>query len=530
MPTTGPVKFPYTLWTVMPDESKHVVAAGDRVTAKAAQELLWLGGNAFDAAVAAVFVAMVAESTLTSAGGGGCFLAVPADSPATLFDFFVNMPSRPVVRDEVDFFCVLVDFGVAKQEFHVGKGSVAVPGNLAGLLEVHSRLGRLPLREVLSPAVRAARHGVALSERQAYLVKILSPILTHEERGKNLYSPGGRLLGEGDFLVMSEFADFLEVLGIEGSNLLYRGEAAKTLLQWAKEGSLIQSSDLAAYQVFEREPLKTRFNGYEVLLNPPPAQSGVLIDVALSLLEAKRQRSSEIKLSDIAQAFDVTNQFRAENAPFGPSSGLEVPVSKTALFSEYLGRFESHWVVGCPADEPPSSGSTTHLSVLDREGNAASVTTTNGEGCGYILPNLGFMLNNMLGEEDLNPRGFFRYSPGARLSSMVAPTVVRKNGKPILLTGTAGSNRIRSVIVQLLLNHLLRGMSLDESTLAPRMHLEGKTIHLEPGIPEQELSELSSKYRVQRWQEQNLFFGGANSATPHQGSGDPRRGGTALVS
>jgi gamma-glutamyltranspeptidase/glutathione hydrolase len=166
---------------------------------------------------------------------------------------------------------------------------------------------------------------------------------------------------------------------------------------------------------------------------------------------------------------------------------------------------------------------------LDRDGNAASVTTTNGEGCGYILPELGFMLNNMLGEEDLNPRGFFRYPPGTRLSSMVAPTVVRKNGMPVLLTGTAGSNRIRSVIVQLLLNHLFRGMSLEESTVAPRMHLEGEMLHFEPGIFEQELLGLPHKYRLERWQEQNLFFGGANSVTPDQGCGDPRRGGTALV-
>ena len=512
------------------EDKRHVIAAGDRVTAEAAQEVLWLGGNAFDGAVAAVFTAMVSESTLTSAGGGGCFLASPLDRPPRLFDFFVDMPSRKVVSEELDFFGISVDFGEARQEFHVGKGSVAVPGNIAGLIHVHNQLGRLPLEEVLAPACRSARHGVALSERQAYLVEILAPILTHDELGRTLYSPKGTILSEGDLLVMSEFADFLTALGREGADLFQRGDAAKIILEWAEGGGLIQPLDLASYRVCEREPLRTRFNGYEILLNPPPAQSGVLIDIALSLLEKRCRRTSPaISLTDLVWAFDVTNQFRVENAPFGPPSGLEVPVSETDLFGDYLDRFEKGWGSDFPPEEPQSGGSTTHVSVLDKEGNAASVTTTNGEGCGYVLPGLGFMLNNMLGEEDLNPRGFFRYPAGMRLSSMVAPTVVRKNGKPILLTGTAGSNRIRSVIVQLLVNNLFRGMSIEEATRAPRMHLEGHTLHLEPGIPEAELSELPDKYRLERWREQNLFFGGANSVTPRQGSGDPRRGGTGLV-
>jgi len=166
---------------------------------------------------------------------------------------------------------------------------------------------------------------------------------------------------------------------------------------------------------------------------------------------------------------------------------------------------------------------------LDSEGNAASVTTTNGEGCGYVLPGLGFMLNNMLGEEDLNPRGFFRYPTGARLSTMLAPTVVKKDGKPVLLTGTAGSNRIRSVVVQILLNRLKRGMSIEDATAAPRVHLEGNVLHVEPGIREQDLSALSGSYRLEKWREKNLFFGGANSVTPEEACGDPRRGGRGLV-
>lgn len=196
-----------------------VIAAGEKVTAEAAREVLWLGGNAFDAAVAAVFTAMVAEPTLTSAGGGGHFLAVPSQGRPILFDFFVDMPSGDPEGRDLDFFPVDVDFGDAVQTFFVGRGAAAVPGNVAGLLHVQERLGRLPRREVLGPAVRAAGQGVPLSRQQAYLIRILSPILTHGEGGARIFAPEGQPLQEGDRLWMPEFAGFLESLAREGPDL-----------------------------------------------------------------------------------------------------------------------------------------------------------------------------------------------------------------------------------------------------------------------------------------------------------------------
>ena len=507
---------------------KHVVSAGDRATAEAARELLWLGGNAFDAAVGAVFTSMVAESTLTSAAGGGCLLALPRDSEPVLFDFFVDMPSGKLSRSDLDFFSVFGDFGTAQQEFHIGKGAVAVPGNTAGLLHLQNRLGRLARRDVLAPAIQAASKGVALSERQAYLVKILGSILTYSEAGRQIYAPEGTLLQEGELIVMPEFADFLSALAAEGADLLYRGEAARILTDWNREGGLCTSQDLSSYQVFERSPLTTHFNGCQVLLNPPPAQSGVLIDLSLSLLERGRDGASRILLSEIVNAFDITNQFRREHIPFGPPEDLEWPVSETELFEDYWERFAAS-KIGKGKEDPFAGGSTTHLSVLDKEGNAATVTTTNGEGCGYILPKLGFMANNMLGEEDLNPRGFHQYRPRTRLSSMIAPTIVTEGGKPILLTGTAGSNRIRSVIIQLLVNYILHGLDLEAATRAPRLHLEGDILHLEPGLSGSEVETITSRYEVERWQEQNLFFGGANSVSPDQAAADLRRGGVSLT-
>jgi len=515
---------------------KNIIAAGDRTTVEAAQEIFWVGGNAFDASVAAMFVAMVAEPALTSAGGGGHFMALPEGRRPVLFDFFADTPEGMAENSNLDFFSVFVDFGTAQQEFHIGKGSTAVPGAVAGLFHVQKELGSISRKEVLAPAIRAAKEGVVLSDMQAYLLTILEPILTHDENGRKLFAPRGVLLKGGERLVMPEFADFLDVLAHEGPDLVYKGDVAKIIAEWGKDGGLVTEEDLANYRVKERTPLTTDFHGHTVLLNPPPASSGILIDVSLTLLEETGySRKSPVNLNDLITAFDITNQIRRENLPDGTAKGICQPLTKQKFFSSYLENFYQFTTTDKGTFDPPSRGSTTHISILDKNGNAASVTTTNGEGCGYVLPKAGFMLNNMLGEEDLNPSGFHCYPAGTRLPSMVAPTIVLskqssgRTGKPVLLTGSAGSNRIRSVIVQMIINILCNGMDIQRATDAPRVHLEGTILHAEPGIPEDYLIKLEQRYNVQRWDQLNVFFGGVNSVTPDGGAVDPRRGGFSAM-
>ena len=508
---------------------KHMIAAGDKVTVEAAKVILEAGGNAYDAAVSACFTAMVAEPALTSAGGGGYLMAYPAEGKPILFDFFVDMPSGTGEEADLDFLGIDVDFGGTTQEFHIGKGSVAVPGNVAGLLHVHRRLGSVPLKTVLEPAFTAAKEGIILSDVQAYLLKILEPIFTHDDRGRALFAPEGSLLEGGSRLAMPEFAGFLDSLAHEGAELVHKGEVAKIIADWVSYGGLILKEDMENYQVLENSPLVTPFHGHTVLLNPPPALSGILIDFTLSLLEAAGcTKSPPILLRTLISAFDVTNLVRSEKLRIDALKENLRPLSKEPFFPSYLARFRNLAEAAGRGLEAPSVGSTTQISILDKKRNAASVTTTNGEGCGYILPEVGFMLNNMLGEEDINPGGFHRYPKGARLSSMLAPTVVLDNGKPCLVSGTAGSNRIRSVIVQLLTNFLCNGLDIHEATVAPRVHLEGGVLHAEPGVSEDVLQELEGTYAIERWKTLNVFFGGANSVTQDRGAGDPRRGGYAL--
>jgi len=499
--------------------SKHIIAAGDKTTVETARELLWVGGNAFDAAVGAMFTAMVAEPALTSAGGGGHFMADPESGKPILFDFFVDMPSGEMGSVNIDFFSIDVDFGDSTQEFYIGKGSVAVPGTVAGLLHVQNVLGCLSLTEALKPAIRAAKEGVVLSDVQADLLTILEPIVLHEEKAKNIYAPEGKLLRGGETIAMPEFADFLDVLTHEGADIMYKGEVAKLLVEWSREGGLLMMEDLENYSVVERKPLETKFHDYSVYLNPPPALSGILIDATLSLLSRCKKG---ITLAEIVHALDITNILRMETLADSLDKGVKY-LSKQAFFKKYVETFTKRNPTSY------SRGATTHISILDKNGNAASVTTTNGEGCGSVLPQAGFMPNNVLGEKDLNPEGFHMNPPKTRLASMMSPTIIVKKKRPVLLTGSAGSNRIRSVIVQLIIHVLCEEMDIELATKHPRVHIEGDVLHAEPGFDEEELLSFKQEYQINQWKKQNVFFGGANSVTPEKGAGDERRGGHSII-
>jgi gamma-glutamyltranspeptidase / glutathione hydrolase len=472
---------------------------------------------------------MVAEPTLTSVGGGGFLMAAPIASEPLLFDFFVDMPSGCEIPDSLDFLPVDVDFGTTTQRFHFGRGAAAVPGMIPGLLLAQRRLGRLDIPRILVPAVRLGRDGVELSRDQSYLIEILAPILLREAEGRRLFAPDGRLPKPGKLFRNGALADFLEELGrARDPERFYRGEVGRRIVSWADRGGAVTREDVDGYRAIVRRPLQGRLWDREILLNPLPAQSGWLIELTLALVERTLRVKGRFDPTDLVAALHVTNLGRRERPFPGPD---EVPVSATSRFPLLLDKLRIFGGEG--GNRAPEGGttpgSTTHISVLDREGNAAAVTTTNGEGCGCFVEGCGFMLNNMLGEEDVNPDGFFRHPSGQRLASMMAPTVVRRGKRVELATGSAGSNRIRSAIVQVLVNYLAGGMSLREATDAPRIHVEGGVIHAEPGVSEATLAQLEDRFEIRRWSRKSLFFGGANSASPSEGAADARRGGFVVI-
>ncbi len=511
-----------------------VVAAGHEQTAAAAVAILKQGGNAFDAAVAGVLASCVAESVLTSLAGGGFLLAHTGIGEHVLFDFFTQTPASKFLEHPLDFYPIYADFGDAVQEFHVGWGSMAVPGVLKGLVHVHQRLGRLPLETVVTPAQQLARQGVVVNDFFAYVYGLLEPILLATADSRAIYAPHGHLLQAGERLYMPVFADALERLVQQGVETFWQDMAAQ-LVQ--TQGGHLTAADFDRYQVIERQPLCLDYHGTQLLTNPPPSAGGGLIACSLALLadcELASHGSPEHLLA-LSQVMRFTNMARRD----GYDARIHEPgVAATFLSTGHLGRYQQDVVEAISslqsAQVANKLGSTTHLSVIDADGNAASVTTSNGEGSSHIIPGTDIMVNNMLGEEDLNPHGFHQWTPNQRISSMMAPTMVLRQGRPYLVLGSGGSNRIRTAILQVISNLVDFDMPLEAAVAAPRIHWENNVFHLEPGYDQAALEHIMGSAEPIWWQAQNMFFGGVHAVGLDEngvmhGAGDSRRRGAVAV-
>ncbi|HSM81334.1 MAG TPA: gamma-glutamyltransferase [Nodosilinea sp.] len=513
------------------------IAAGHPLTAEAGAEMLRQGGNAFDAAIAAAFTACVTESALTSLAGGGFLLAHTAAGDNRLFDFFCQTPLSKDLGRAPDFSPIHANFGDTTQEFHIGLGSMAVPGAIAGLLQVHSALGRLPLAAVVAPAQRWATEGTVVEPFRAYCFQILAPILTATAGARAIYAPEGTLLAAGDRLVMPDFATFLAALVSQGVDLFYRGEVAQAIAQACQtQGGYLTPADLRQYQVIERQPLAVSYGSATLLTNPPPSSGGTLIAFALALLaEVNPSQTPHRSPRHVAALREVMRQTNLAR-----QRGYDDHLYRPAIAAEFLGANHLtpylHQLQTALSAGGSGWGSTTHISVVDGEGNAASLTTSNGEGSAYILPGTGIMMNNMLGEEDLNPQGFHRWPTNQRMSSMMAPTLVLHHGKPRLVLGSGGSNRIRTAILQVVSNVLDFGMDIETAVQAPRLHWERGALHLEPGYdrPALEAEGIAKDDDCTWWQAPSMFFGGVHAVAVgadgvFSGVGDGRRGGAWVV-
>ncbi|MEA3411022.1 MAG: gamma-glutamyltransferase [Pseudomonadota bacterium] len=511
--------------------NKGIVAAGHDLTLQAAALMLEEGGNAFDAIIAAHLMACVAEPVLASLGGGGFLLAYPNSRSPVIYDFFAHTPRRKRRVEELDFRPIVADFGTAQQEFHIGQGTIATPGSVRGLFRIHRDLGTLPLTVISAPAAEAARKGVTLNALQAYIFSIVSPIYTATPGASQIFESRqtpGQLMTEGEVIHQPELADVLEVLAIEGEALFYRGEiAARILVECRDGGGHLTGDDLENYDVVLREPLALNYHESRILTNPPPASGGILIAFALRLLSqyavANYGFGRGAWLELLSDIMFQTNRARVE-ALTGNSTDSIID-EKRLLDPEFLDRYRSE-----VAGRHGAIRGTTHISVIDAEGNAASMTISNGEGCGSIVKDTGIMLNNMLGEDDLNPGGYHLWRADRRLTSMMTPTLLEIPNRGVFVTGSGGSNRIRSAVLQVLVNLIDFGMDIEAAVRAPRIHVEGDKLSAEGGFAAAELEDLMKRFPDHEiWDDLNLFFGGAHSvahlASGYQGIGDPRRGG-----
>lgn len=504
--------------------SAGVVVAGHRQTAEAGAQMLRAGGNAFDAIVAQAWAACVTEPVLASIGGGGFLLARPAEAPAAIYDFFVHTPRARRPAAELDFEPVEVDFGATRQTFHIGAGSVATPGLVRGLFETHRRLGSLPMRELIAPAARLAREGVRINAFQARIARMVEPLLTAEANTRELFGHPG----EGESQRFERLADLLDALAVEGDDLFYRGEIARSIADYcAERGGYLTREDLASYAMRRREPLAVGYRGVQVLTNAPPAAGGLLIAFGLQLLEAAAPAGfgTHGHLDALVHALTLTDTARLDSQ-HDDQPGID---AARLLDPDLLTRYRGEIL-----DRARSVRGTTHFNAIDAAGNVAAMTLSNGSSAGRVVPGTGFLLNNMLGEQDLNPQGFHRFPLDQRISSMMAPTVADFPDGRVVATGSGGSNRIRTAILQVLTNVIDHGMPLVEAVDAPRLFVENGLVSAESGFDDPALERLALDHRVHGWDHRSLYFGGVNSAELRHGAafggaGDPRRGGASIV-
>ena len=482
--------------------------------------MLRAGGNAFDAIVAAAFTSTVVEPTMASLGGAGFVLARTASGEEILFDFIASVPGRGLAEPPGDgerhFYPVDILFGDVPQVFTIGLASAAVPGTLKGLVHVHERLGRLPLAEVVAPAVHHARAGIRVTPFVSDSLQLMYPVLRDSPLGGALYLQDGEVLPVGTLSRNPDLAGFLEDLprdprGYYGGDLA--GLVERDMLAG---GGLMTRADLAEYEVIERRPLSVRYRGRRVLTNPPPSLGGSLMALDLLL-----QGESELQ---------------------GCNWGTPGHVRCTARVLERAARLKAgEAVTRDPAQArllenihaPPlqSVKGTTHLNASDAEGNVASLSMSNGSGSAYFLPGTGIHFNNMMGEDDLHPGGFDAAVPGERVASMMSPTLLLDGDQVLGALGTGGSNRIPTAVFQVVSSLLDLGLSPDDASNFPRMHFDGAQLHVEPGFSEEAMAALEAEWDVVRWPEQSLYFGGVHVVAPHAGrvGADRRREGHGIV-
>ena len=499
------------------------IAAGHQATLEAASEILRAGGNAFDAGIAAYIASFVAEPCMSSAGGGAFANTYRPGEKPLVFDFFCQTPRHKRPLSEADFFPVEVNFGDTVETFHIGYGSTAVPGSIAGIFALHEKLGSMPMSELVQPAIQLAKEGVEINRFQYFDFQLLEEILKQDPKGQPIFFPKDQLIGVGEKMRMPGFADFLGYMAQEGKDSFYRGEVAQKIVSdYQQRGGFLTLDDFQKYEVIIREPLHFRYRNRHILTNPLPGTGGALLALACGLnppVDSSATSHGAAYLQRLHQLQEAVDQVDKIPAALALQLSKLYRSSETGLQLLQQGS-DRKW------------GSTSHFNIVDRWGNAISLSTTNGEGCGYFVEGTDIQLNNMLGEAALLPGGFHSWSTDVRLSSMMTPTIVLDEQQKLeTILGSGGASRIPSAIFQVLQYLIDYQLPLSEAISAPRTHLEHNTFNQEPGIKHQ-LPDSDIPQKQVIFSEPSMFFGGVHTIS-RQGDhylayGDARRDGVAV--
>jgi gamma-glutamyltranspeptidase / glutathione hydrolase len=483
---------------------RAAVAAGSTGAVEAAAQILRLGGNAVDAAIAAGFAATVCEPGLASLAGGGFLSVRLPDGDDVVHDFFVNAPGlgRPDDVSAPALDTVTIKFGGADQVFHAGLGSLAVPGTLDGLVKAHVRHGRLDIASVVAPARRLAADGWTVDATQHSIGLLLEEIFRLSEGCWSVFSLADATPPVGSVLTNALLARTLDQVADGTVRRFADIEGASELLDdVTAAGGALTAGDLAAYAPFERAPLRARHRGAVLSTNPAPSFGGPILAEATRLL--------------------------GEQGPVAADSA-----GATRLVEALRGATEREKTMR--RQVPVAVRGTTHVSVVDADGGLASLTQSNGSSSGIMVPGAGVQMNNMMGEEDLHPAGLHTAVPGSRIGSMMAPSLLDLPDGRVVALGSGGSERIRSAMLSVLVGLVDRGLHADGAVESPRVHWDGSGVQAEPPLADDVAEALARLGPLTRWTTKHLYFGGAHVVVRYpdgavEAHGDSRRGGASAV-
>lgn len=492
------------------------IASGNQLGAEAAAEVARAGGNAVDACLASAVMAWVAEPFFASLGGSG-FIAVrtEAGGGVTVYDGNNAMPLNPPTERGTGITRVYLDYSNGMYT-GVGGGSVATPGILAAVHRAWEDGGGIEWAALFEPAIRAARDGIRFPKTSAYyLSETWSQIWSRYPAARALFAPSGDPLTEQEVLVQGALAEALEAVAKKGPNIFYEDELGRELANAvAEDGGLMSLDDLRAYAPAIRAPVSTQAFGWKIESNPPPAVGGAVLTHMLALIDERALTDPVKRLRTIVAA---------EQGAVGYRDLHYADPGEVALALEGALARVRRKGAGAP--------STTHSSAADSSGLVCSLTQSNGYGAGLVVH--GIMLNNTLGEEELNPMGVHGLPPGSRCHSNMAPTIA---SGPRLTAGlgSPGADRITGAIAQTIMALAVDGLELDAAVAAPRVHVarrpEGRLLCYEPGLPGDRIE----GYVQRPYDAIHMFFGGVQAASVTadgvvDAAHDPRRSGASAL-
>ncbi|MFG1174825.1 gamma-glutamyltransferase [Erwiniaceae bacterium CAU 1747] len=490
-PAAAPVSYGVGADTFHPVKAAHgMVASVDATATAVGVKILEQGGNAVDAAVAVGYALAVTHPQAGNLGGGGFMLLRTASGNTTAIDFREMAP----VRASRDMFLDAQGNADSKKSLtsHLASG---VPGTVAGFSLANQKYGTLPLSTLIQPALELARNGIVVNESLADDLNVYGKevLLSHPNSKAIFFRPDGTPWRQGEKLVQRQLANSLELISRQGPDAFYKGRIADQIAaEMEQHGGLIGKTDLANYRAIERKPVSGTYRGYEVYSMPPPSSGGIHIVQILNILEnfdlAKMGFGSADAIQVMAEAEKYAYADRSEYLGDPEFVKVPTPALTSKAYAKTLAQ-QIDLAKARPSSEikpgklaPYESDQTTHFSVVDKDGNAVAVTYTlnTNFGSGIVASDSGILLNNEMDDFSAKPGTPNVYGliggeanavqPYKRPLSSMSPTIVAKDGKTWLVTGSPGGSRIITTVLQMVVNSIDFGMNVAEATNAPRFH------------------------------------------------------------